>query len=75
MLVIMYDLRCASGRVTRDLAPFAPASGASFFVLNASANEGVQCRFGERGAIAAAHFDSGRNSVFAPRCALPPSRG
>jgi len=35
----------------------------NFFITNVEANKGIQCRFGMRGIIAEAHYDSGRNMV------------
>mmetsp|Transcript_20461 Transcript_20461/g.40924 ORF Transcript_20461/g.40924 Transcript_20461/m.40924 type:complete len:488 (+) Transcript_20461:167-1630(+) len=35
----------------------------NFFVFDFDHNKGVQCRFGERGVTAAAHYDNGRNMV------------
>ena len=48
--------------VSRDLTPFSTETN-NFFITNVPANKGIQCRFGMRGIIAEAHFDSGRNMV------------
>jgi hypothetical protein len=48
--------------VNRDLQLF-NAKAPNFFITNTDANKGIQCRFGMRGIIAEAHFDSGRNMV------------
>ena len=48
--------------VSRDLDLFATSEN-NFFITNVPANKGIQCRFGMRGIIAEAHFDSGRNMV------------
>ena len=55
----------ASHFVVNDLgAIFAPTNPAgNFFVTDPNANKGIQCRFGMRGVIAEAHYDSGRNMV------------
>ena len=48
--------------ISRDLPSFSDARK-NFFVTNTAANKGIQCRFGMRGIIAEAHYDSGRNMV------------
>ena len=48
--------------VSRDLPSFS-SSESNFFLKNPKANKGIQCRFGMRGIIAEAHYDSGRNMV------------
>lgn len=48
--------------VTSDLPIFVPDTE-NFFVTDAEANKGIQCRFGMRGVIAEAHYDGGRNMV------------
>ena len=48
--------------ISRDLPSFSDAAK-NFFVTNVVANKGIQCRFGMRGIIAEAHYDSGRNMV------------
>lgn len=35
----------------------------TFFVWHPDEQKGIQCRFGERGVVAATHYDSGRNMV------------
>ena len=51
-----------SSFVSRDLSLFSSAEN-NFFISNVVANKGIQCRFGMRGVIAEAHYDSGRNMV------------
>ena len=46
----------------RDLPSFITPPN-NFFVFDFDHNKGVQCRFGERGVTAAAHYDNGRNMV------------
>lgn len=48
--------------ISQDLSLFSTKKN-NFFVSNVAANKGIQCRFGMRGIIAEAHFDSGRNMV------------
>jgi oxalate decarboxylase/phosphoglucose isomerase-like protein (cupin superfamily) len=48
--------------ISRDL-PFLSTEEDNFFITNTGANKGIQCRFGMRGVIAEAHYDSGRNMV------------
>ena len=48
--------------ITRDLPIFSTATD-NFFVFHVDEQKGIQCRFGERGVVAATHFDSGRNMV------------
>jgi Cupin-like domain len=48
--------------ISQDLSIFSSRKN-NFFVSNVAANKGIQCRFGMRGIIAEAHFDSGRNMV------------
>lgn len=48
--------------IGRDLGVFSTAKN-NFFITNVPANKGIQCRFGMRGVIAEAHYDSGRNMV------------
>lgn len=50
----------------------------SFFIVDPSKIHGINCRFGSKGVVAAAHFDSGRNFVAMLRgrkryVLLPPS--
>jgi len=48
--------------ISRDLPSFSsPAE--TFFVFNPDMQKGIQCRFGERGVVAATHYDSGRNMI------------
>ena len=39
------------------------SSAAALFVVDASEQHGIHCRFGQRGTIAEAHFDAGRNAI------------
>jgi Cupin-like domain len=48
--------------IARDLSLFSTPTN-NFFITNTKANKGIQCRFGMRGIIAEAHYDSGRNMV------------
>ena len=48
--------------ISRDLPLFSTKKD-NFFISNVRANKGIQCRFGMRGIIAEAHYDSGRNMV------------
>lgn len=48
--------------IARDL-PLFTTSSPNFFISNPRSNKGIQCRFGMRGIIAEAHYDSGRNMV------------
>ena len=48
--------------ISRDLPIFSTATD-NFFVFHVDEQKGIQCRFGERGVVAATHFDSGRNMV------------
>lgn len=48
--------------ISRDLHLFSTKK-ANFFITAPAANKGIQCRFGMRGVIAEAHYDSGRNMV------------
>ena len=51
-----------SSFISRDLPLFSSLEN-NFFISNVVANKGIQCRFGMRGVIAEAHYDSGRNMV------------
>ena len=51
--------RFPPGTPGRELHP----SPSSFFLVDASQQRGVQCRFGQRGIIAEGHFDAVRNFV------------
>lgn len=48
--------------ISRDL-PSLSSSTENFFVFHVQEQKGIQCRFGERGVVAATHFDGGRNMV------------
>jgi Cupin-like domain len=48
--------------ISRDLPLFSSRKD-NFFVFHVQEQKGIQCRFGERGVVAATHFDSGRNMV------------
>jgi hypothetical protein len=48
--------------VYRDLSVFR-SNEANFFIPTPEFSKGTQCRFGMRGVIAEAHYDSGRNMV------------
>ena len=48
--------------ISRDLPIFSTTKD-NFFVFHVDEQKGIQCRFGERGVVAATHFDSGRNMV------------
>jgi Cupin-like domain len=48
--------------ISRDL-PSLSSAEENFFVFHVQEQKGIQCRFGERGVVAATHFDGGRNMV------------
>jgi Cupin-like domain len=48
--------------ISRDL-PSLSSPTRTFFVFNPDDQKGIQCRFGERGVVAATHYDSGRNMI------------
>jgi hypothetical protein len=48
--------------ISRDLPSFSSPTE-TFFVFNPESQKGIQCRFGERGVVAATHYDSGRNMI------------
>jgi hypothetical protein len=48
--------------LSRDLPMFSTKIN-NFFISDVASNKGIQCRFGMRGIIAEAHYDSGRNMV------------
>ena len=48
--------------VSRDL-PSLSSPTETFFVFEPESQKGIQCRFGERGVVAATHYDSGRNMI------------
>ena len=51
-----------SNFISRDLELFSTKTN-NFFITDTKANKGIQCRFGMRGIISEAHYDSGRNMV------------
>lgn len=51
-----------SNMINKDLPMFSTRNN-NFFITNVRANKGIQCRFGMRGVISEAHYDSGRNMV------------
>lgn len=51
-----------SNFISRDLKLFSTKTN-NFFITDTKANKGIQCRFGMRGIVAEAHYDSGRNMV------------
>ena len=48
--------------ISRDLPSFS-ANETNFILFNPEEQKGIQCRFGERGVVAATHYDGGRNMV------------
>jgi hypothetical protein len=48
--------------ISRDLPSWSSPTN-TFFVFDAREQKGIQCRFGERGVVAATHYDGGRNFV------------
>lgn len=48
--------------VARDIPVFSEGRK-NFFIPKPDLNKGIQCRFGMRGIIAEAHYDSGRNMI------------
>ena len=48
--------------ISRDLPSFSSPTE-TFFVFEPESQKGIQCRFGERGVVAATHYDSGRNMI------------
>ena len=48
--------------ISRDLPSFS-STEENFFVFHPQEQKGIQCRFGERGVVAATHYDGGRNFV------------
>lgn len=48
--------------VSRDLPSFSSLDP-NFFSFSPTEQQGIQCRFGERGVTAATHYDAGRNMV------------
>ena len=50
------------GFISRDLPSFS-SKRETFFLFHPEEQKGIQCRFGERGVIAATHYDSGENMI------------
>jgi len=50
------------GFIGRDLPSFSSTTE-NFFVFHPEQQKGIQCRFGERGVVAATHYDGGRNMI------------
>jgi len=48
--------------VARDLPSFSSVDP-TFFSFKPEEEKGIQCRFGERGVVAATHYDGGRNMI------------
>jgi hypothetical protein len=48
--------------ISRDLPSWSSPTE-TFFVFNPESQKGIQCRFGERGVVAATHYDTGRNMI------------
>eukprot|EP00977_Amphora_coffeiformis_P007563 scaffold1663_cov171-Amphora_coffeaeformis.AAC.18 len=48
--------------ISRDLPSFS-SNETNFITFNPDEQKGIQCRFGERGVVAATHYDGGRNMV------------
>jgi hypothetical protein len=48
--------------IGRDLTLFSTSKN-NFFITDVTQNKGIQCRFGMRGVIAEAHYDSGKNMI------------
>ena len=48
--------------ISRDLPSFSTKEE-NFFVFHPEEQKGIQCRFGERGVVAATHYDGGRNFI------------
>eukprot|EP00934_Nitzschia_sp_Nitz4_P007102 Nitzschia sp. Nitz4//scaffold332_size19022//5232//7076//NITZ4_008739-RA/size19022-processed-gene-0.18-mRNA-1//1//CDS//3329548198//7092//frame0 len=49
--------------ISRDLFPAFSSPNATFICPDPTQQKGIQCRFGERGVVAAVHYDSGKNMV------------
>jgi hypothetical protein len=49
--------------ISRDLPSFASTTAVNFLHFFPVDQSGIQCRFGERGVVAATHYDTGRNMV------------
>ena len=52
----------AQSFISKDLPSFSSRTN-NFFLFNVAQQKGIQCRFGERGVVAATHYDAGRNMV------------
>ena len=48
--------------ISRDLPSWSSTTG-NFIVFHPEEHKGIQCRFGERGVVAATHYDGGRNMI------------
>lgn len=48
--------------ISKDLPSWSSPTK-TFFVFEPESQKGIQCRFGERGVVAATHYDSGRNMI------------
>jgi len=57
-----YSSRDEWSFVSRDLPSFS-ATESNFIMFHPEKQKGIQCRFGERGVVAATHYDGGRNMV------------
>lgn len=49
--------------IKKSFPMFNPDEEDGFWIVDASGFKGINCRFGMRGVIAAAHYDGGRNHV------------
>ena len=52
----------AQSFISRDL-PSWSSTTRNFIVFHPEEHKGIQCRFGERGVVAATHYDGGRNFI------------
>jgi hypothetical protein len=52
----------AGSFISQDLPSFSSLD-ANFLLFHPESQKGIQCRFGERGVVAATHYDAGRNMV------------
>ena len=57
-----YDPPSEWSFISRDL-PSWSATESNFIMFHPESQKGIQCRFGERGVVAATHYDNGRNMV------------
>jgi Cupin-like domain len=48
--------------ISKDLPSFS-STVENFFLFHPESQKGIQCRFGERGVVAATHYDAGRNMI------------